>query len=215
MTNRTHQGLLVLAFATTLSGCGGGTSLSPTAPSTVLSTLPPPGPVPAVTVGKLSGEFTMTLTADVACDSLPHELRTRTYSATMTVNPYWHAPETYYDIWISGPAFLQGFDSAERFYVGATDDAASFGLGSRQGQPAFVEQLSPTAYFAIGGSAEASLGSSATSFDAAMDGYLEYCVMKSAADMPVQGSLYGCASDAVLTRVRCESTKHTLHWDRR
>jgi hypothetical protein len=219
MTNRTHQRLVILAFATTLSGCGGGTSLSPTAPSTVLSTPSPPPPgsvaIPAVTVGKLSGEFTMTLTADVACDSLPNELRTRTYAATMTVNPYWHAPETYYDIWISGPAFLQGFDSAERFYVGATDDAASFGLGSRQGQPAFVEQLSPTAYFAIGGSALAALPASVTSFDAAMDGYLEYCVMKSAADAPVQGYSYGCASDAVLTRVRCESTKHRLHWDRR
>lgn len=47
MTNRTHQGLLVLAFATTLSGCGGGTSLSPTAPSKVpsASSPPPPGPV--------------------------------------------------------------------------------------------------------------------------------------------------------------------------
>ena len=46
MTNRTHQGLLVLAFATTLAGCG-GTSLSPTAPSTVQSpSIPaPPGPV--------------------------------------------------------------------------------------------------------------------------------------------------------------------------
>jgi hypothetical protein len=39
--------------------------------------------------------------------------------------------------------------------------------------------------------------------------------MKSAADTPVQDNLYGCASDAVLTRIRCESTKHALHWDRR
>jgi hypothetical protein len=110
--------------------------------------------------------------------------------------------------------FLRGFDSAERFYVGATEDAANFGLGSRQGQPAFVEQLSPTAYFAIGGSATASLAASATSFDAAMDGYLEYCVMKSAADVPVQGHLYECASDQVLTRVRCEASTHRLHWHR-
>ena len=37
---------------------------------------------------------------------------------------------------ISGPAFLRGFDSAERFYVGTTDASASFGIGSRLGQPA-------------------------------------------------------------------------------
>ena len=160
--------------------------------------------VPAAEVGRFSGEFTLTLTADAACDSLPIELRTRTYGATWTVNPYWHAPETYYDIWISGPTFLQGFDSQERFYVGVSDDDASFGVGSRQGQPAFVEQLSATAYFAIGGSAEAALSSSASSLAAAMDGYVEYCVMKSPADAPVEGILYDCASDRVLTRVRCD-----------
>ena len=174
----------------------------------------PSVPIPAAEVGRFSGEFTLTLTADVACDSLPAELRTRTYGATWTPNPYWHAAATYYDIWISGPTFLQGFNSSERFYVDVTDDDASFGLGSLQGQPAFVEQLSATAYFAIGGSAEAALSSSASSFAASMDGYVEYCVMKSPADAPVEGHLYDCAPDKVLTRVRCESNKHRLNWDR-
>ena len=170
MRNRLTGGFLVLMLAAALVGCDD--LRAPTAPSAVLPQ--PSNPIPAAEVGRFSGEFTMTLTTDAACDSLPIELRTRSYGATWTVNPYWHAPETYYDIWISGPTFLQGFDSQERFYVGVTEDDASFGVGSLTGQPAFVEQLSATAYFAIGGSAEAALPSSASSFTASMDGYVEY-----------------------------------------
>ena len=187
-----------------------------TGPTTAAPTASAAGvPTPAMTAGRLSGEFTLTVTADVACDSLPPELTTRTYTAMLTVNPYWHSPRTYYDVWVSGPTFLADFNSSERFYASDAADEASFGLGSLQGQPAFVEQLSATEYFAIGGSASATLPSAPASFAASMDGYLEYCVMKSPADAPVQGHLYDCALDRVLTRVRCESNKHRLTWDRR
>jgi hypothetical protein len=206
MRHRPTGGFLVV-LAAALVGCDD--LRAPTAPSALL-----PQSRPAAHVGRLSGEFTLTLTTDAACDSLPIELRTRTYGATWIANTYWHSPGTYYDIWISGPTFLQDFNSSERFYAAVTDDDANFGLGSLQGQPAFVEQLSASAYFAIGGAAAAALSSSASSFAASMDGYVEYCVMKSPADVPVQGRLYDCATDKVLTRVRCESNKHRLNWDR-
>ena len=203
MRNRSPGTFLVVVLATALVGCDG--LPAPTAPSAVL-------PQPA-RVGNLSGEFTLTLTTDVACDSLPTELRTRTYGATWTLDLSWHAAADYYDIRISDPTFLHDVNGSERFFVAVTDDDANFALGW-QGRPAFVEQLSPIAYFAIGGSALAALPSPASSFDASMDGYVEYCVMKSPADAPVQGNLYDCAPDRVLTRVRCESNKHRLHWDR-
>lgn len=96
-----------------------------------------------------------------------------------------------------------------------TDDNAIVGLGSVQGQPAFVEQLSATEYLAIGGSASATL-LDVPSFAASMDGYVEYCVTKSSTDTPVQDDLYDCAPPhSILTRVRCESNKHRLNWDRR
>jgi len=205
--------IILATFLLGMAATACGDRETPTGPTAIAPTSPNVGVRPAE-VGRYSGEFTLILTADAACDSLPAHLRTRTYGATWTVNPYWHAPETYYDIQIRGPAFLEGFDSAERFYVGVSDDDASFGIGSRQGQPAFVEQLSATTYFAIGGSAEAALSSAASSLAASMDGYVEYCVMKSPADAPVEGILYDCASDKVLTRVRCESNKHRLNWDR-
>src|SRR5687767_12383235 len=43
-----------------------------------------------------------------------------------------------------------------------------------------------------------------------MDGYLEYCVMKSPADTPVHGYLHDCAPDTVQTLVRSESNTHRL-----
>ena len=213
---RTATALAILLQGLAAAGCEYHGSL--TGPTTATPRPPANGGVsiPAVTIGRLSGEFTLTLTADVACDSLPRELRIRTYGATLTVNPSWHSPRTYYDVSVTGVKFLDRFDSSERFYVSmADDDAASFGLGSAQGQPAFVEQLSDTAYFAVGGSASATVPAAASSFAAAMDGYIEYCITKSPADRPVVGGLYVCESDRVLTRVRCESETHSLKWDRR
>jgi hypothetical protein len=208
MRNRLPRGFFVVVLAAALVGCDG--LRPPTAPSAVL-----PQSMPAATpVARWSGEFTLTVTLDAACDSLPTEWRTRTYGATWTLDPSWHAAEDYYAIRISGPPFLRGFNSSERFYVAVTDANASFQLGSELGRPAFVEQLSATEYLAIGGWASASLPASVASFDAFMEGYVEYCVMKSPADAPVQRSLYDCASDRVLRRVRCESNKHRLHWHR-
>ena len=208
MRDRSQGELLVVVLAAALVGCDG--LRVPTAPSAVLSQL-----VSAATpYGRLSGEFTLTVTTDAACDSFPTELRTRTYGATWTLNLSWHAAADYYDIRINGPTFLQGFNSSERFYVAVTGDDASFALGSVLGQPAFVEQLSPTDYLAIRGRAAAPLPVPVSSFAAVMDGYVEYCVMRSPADAPVEGHLYDCAPDRVVTRVRCESNGHRLNWER-
>jgi hypothetical protein len=168
----------------------------------------------AAVVGTIQGAFTLTVTADTACDALPAGLRTRTYGATVTLNPYWLVGTLYFDVSIGGSTFLNGFDSAERFYATVADDLATFGLGSPQGQPAFVERLSPTEYFAIGGAASRALPSPGSSFATPLAGYVEYCVVKSPADAPVHGYLYDCAPDKALTRTRCESTQHRLNWDR-
>lgn len=74
MRNRTPGTFLVVVLAAALSGCDGRWAL--TAPSAVLPQVPAPTPV-----GRLSGEFTLTLTPDATCDSLPNELRTRSLFA--------------------------------------------------------------------------------------------------------------------------------------
>jgi hypothetical protein len=86
-----------------------------------------------------------------------------------TLAPSWHAAADYYDIRISGPTFLQSVKGSERVFVAVTDDDASFALGL---QGASVACLIVRRFHG---------------------GYVEYCVMKSSADAPVQGNLYDCA----------------------
>ena len=97
-------------------------------------------------------------TADAACDSLSERISHADLQGDLNSQSLLASGRR--STTTSGSAvrrFYDGFNSSERFYVGVADDDASFGLGSVQGQPAFVEQLSPTAYLAIGGSASASL----------------------------------------------------------
>jgi hypothetical protein len=165
-------------------------------------------------VESIAGTYTLTVTADASCGSLPEELRTRTHTATVTFNSVWQLATLNFDVWISGPEFLEGFDSSERFGVELTDDEARFWLGDSHGQPAFVEQLSATTYLAIGGKSSTPVVPGSSSIATSMDGYIEYCVMKSRTDIPVEGYLYHCAPDKALARARCESNNHRLNWDR-
>ena len=116
---------------------------------------------------------------------------------------------------MTGPRFLEGFDSSERFGFLLTGERARFWVGSLQGQPAFVERLSDTSYFAINGTASAAVAPSARSMAAAMEGYIEYRVMRSRTDVPVEGYFYQCAPERALVRARCASNEHQLTWDRR
>jgi hypothetical protein len=169
--------------------------------------------VSTVPAASIAGAYTLTVTADAHCADLPAQARTRTYSASVT-GSLW-SPTTFFDVWVSGPSFLSGFDSAERFAISVAGDFVRFRFGSEDGQPVFVERLSKTAYLAIGGASSASIPTLPSSFTAALDGYVEYCEMKAATAVPVQGYLYGCATEQVLTRARCESKDHQVSWQLR
>ena len=95
----------------------------------------------------LAGAYTLTVTADRACTSLPDEARTRTYTATLVP--------------ASLPATFRGTLSDARivsvpiwypfFEIGVAGDFANVSLG-------FVEQLSDGTYLAIEGRTAASIG---------------------------------------------------------
>lgn len=170
-------------------------------------------PVPPV---NMAGEYTLTVAADSACADLPNEARTRTYGATSTPNPFGRHPvNTYLDVWVSGPTFLKDFNSSERFVITVAGDYVAFWLGDQQGQPGFVEQLSATTYVAVGGAASASVGASASSITTPFAGYIDYCVMRSATEPPVDGYRYACRPDRAIAHARCESNSHRLIWERR
>ena len=100
--------------------------------------------------------------------------------------------------------------------MAVAEDHVWFWLGYMRGQPALVEQLSATTYFAFGGAgASGPADPSASSIAVSFDGYIDYCVMKSATELPVEGNLYSCAPERALTRTRCESNKHRLTLTRR
>jgi hypothetical protein len=158
-----------------------------------------------------AGAYSLTVTADSACTALPSALRTRTYQTTVRrVEP---APSvsTYFEVSIAGPTFLTGFTTAERFVGAIAGNDVRFWVGSDDGQPAFVEQLSETEYFAIGGASLVAVDS-ATSFAALLEGYVEYCTVNAPAVVPVSGTRYACGGANVVTRARCESNQHELSW---
>ena len=178
MTNTLRQAIVfvMLAPGLTIAACGGDrsvtgpTAFAPAAAPSTTSPMPPSGGRPS---SGLSGEYTLTVTVDSACADLPDELRTRTYPASWLLRTYSKFGETNFDILIGGPKFLEGFDSAERFSFEVDHDLGTFRLGTASGQPAFVEQLSATAYFAMGGVAHAPVGappSSMSSIDASYEG---------------------------------------------
>jgi hypothetical protein len=94
MTTITRTAIVLAMFVSGLAATACDDRESIAGPTMIASTSQNGGVLPVVTVGRLSGQFTLTLTADAACDSLPNELRTRTSGATFTVNSYWHAAET-------------------------------------------------------------------------------------------------------------------------
>lgn len=211
MTNTLRRALAFMTLALGLAGAGCGGHSSVTGPT---ATTPPP-PSGGGPLGGLAGDYTLTATADNACADLPQELRSRTFPATVTLSTYSRSGESNFEIVIGGPRFLEGFDSKERFSLEVDHDFGIFHLGSASGQPAFVEQLSATAYFAIGGVARGSVKPSVSSFSASFDGYVEYCVMESPATLPVEGPLYRCAPEKAVAHTRCVSNNHRLNWDRR
>jgi hypothetical protein len=208
MTNRTRVGIVLLICTQGIAAAGCGDRES-------VGLIPiPPSPLPPTSVSTQSGQYTMTVTADTSCADLPNEARMRTYEATVMPNTSWHDPSnTHFDVWARGP-FLAGFTSSDRIVM-AEADRITFWLGNLRGQPALVEQLSATTYVAFGGEASAPVDRSVSSIAASFDGFIDYCVMKSATELPVEGFLYDCASDRALTRTRCESNNHRLTLTRR
>ena len=146
--------------------------------------------------------------------SLPPALRTRIYETAVRRLEPPPSTSTYFEVSIAGPAFLAGFTTAERFVGAIAGNDIRFWVGSEDGQPAFVEQLSETEYLAIGGASLVTVDS-ATSFAAPLEGYVEYCVVNAPAVMPISGRMYACDGTNVVTRARCDSKQHELSWQRR
>ena len=118
--------------------------------------------VPAPPVN-MAGDYTLTFIADSACVGLPDDVRTRTYTATITP---WSS--TSFNVALSGASFLPSHDS---FTIGVAGDYLTFWFAD----PAIVEQIAANTQIELYGSAGASVGTSGVSTIAvSWDGEFEY-----------------------------------------
>ena len=144
----------------------------------------------------ISGNYTLTFTADPSCGTLPDAARTRTYAATITPALNHPIPNQFGGVLI-GAEFLVSV-AGDRFGAGvaATDARFSFGYPYDDGSQ-IVEQLAPLTYLAIWGSSLLSVGGPTIS--GSFDGAFEYCESPTPA-VPV-GNIYRCPVQSL----RCTS----------
>jgi len=115
----------------------------------------------------MAGNYTLTFIADSSCTALPSEVRTRTYSATITAA----GNDRSYNIAVSG-ASVENLGYPPIVVAG---DFVAFSFDSDHNLPYLVEQVAPNARVEITGYAEAALGSSGLSaISAPFSGYVEY-----------------------------------------
>ena len=157
----------------------------------------------------IAGDYTLTLTADSTCGDLPSELRTRTYSATITPTPMAYA--TSFKLAVNGAPTFGGLDG---FQIGVAGNTLGFWLDGSH-DPTLVERLDTSTYVAYSGIGWVTVDPARTAtISAEFEGWVEYCVLAT----PMATNYYSCGMSgfgepipgASVQRVRCETPRQQL-----
>ena len=152
------------------------------------------------------GDYDLTFVASSTCATLPSEVRTRTYRASIAAAPY--RPKTAFELKVEGATFLGAYDTIAVHIAG---DYVAFWLGDQHGTPSVAEQLAPNTYVAYGGHAAVIVGTPAVNtITTTFDGFVDYCERKTA-----MGERYSCTAAESVAGVRCASPGHQLVLTRR
>ena len=153
----------------------------------------------------IAGRYSLTFVADEACTTVPSELRTRTYAATIEPDLSPRSPAgTFFWANIDGVSFLA---NQSRIPILIAGDVVSFWLGEHSYGAFFVEQVAPNAYLQFDGGASVSAGQSpVSSLSTTFEGAVDYCVLNS----PMTGLYYNCDAKRAVTNVHCVSNRHRL-----
>jgi hypothetical protein len=148
------------------------------------------------------GEYTMSFVADTACD-LPEVARTRTYSATFTLNQGVNLPpehQTSFNVVLSGASFFSGDNDV---WINVAGNYVAFFLDSDMLSNGLIaERLAPATHLELVGSVAGFVGTSGAS-SLPFEGSFTYCEKQS--DMgPV-----GCLRDDPVFR-SCHSKNHRV-----
>jgi hypothetical protein len=159
----------------------------------------------------IAGEYTLTIVASGACGSLPADLRTRTYKASVVSAP--DRPNTTFNVNVSGAQLLEG---DRHFTIRVAGDFIAGTLGWRHDngrgyhdEPGLVEQVAPNTYLAFGGWFGA-LVTDMSTIAAPLDAFIDYCVTPSE-----MHSVYSCGPGQFVAHAECTSTSHQLLLRRR
>jgi len=180
------------------------------------SNSPIAGPAAPIDV---SGEYTVTLTADSACPDLPNEARSRTYTASIVPERVLTDPaRTRYRVTVQGGSLVW---NANTFDADVTGDILALRfLTYPPDWNSVMEQIAPNSYLAFRGTATATVTPAPSVISAAFDGPIDYCALKSlgVSDIEACGSgdswLDPTPSQPV-TYTRCESKNHQMVFTRR
>ena len=158
----------------------------------------------------LSGDYTLTLTADPACATLPEELRTRTYDTTIrpdigaqAVPP---STPTSFSVIPKGPTFA---DHIGFFYVNVAGSFVNLSLGDHT-DPGIAERVAPNTYYAFGGSAKLTVTAPVTTISTPFEGWIDHCALSTP-----MGPRYRCSREIATTYTRCDSRNHHMTLTRR
>ena len=151
----------------------------------------------------LAGDYTLTLTADTACSGLPDAARSRSYTVSMTSRP--NTPENYRAV-LGGATFLSS--EAGQFDVDVAGTYAHFrfgdpwddGDGAKREGSYIIEEVAPSTYLGIAGSAGLTVNGG-TTISGSFSGGVQYCVN------PAAIGNYQCP---VGQSVVCNSTNHRM-----
>jgi hypothetical protein len=156
--------------------------------------------VPAAPVN-VAGDYTLTFVADSGCGTLPDEVRTRTYTATIAPASNTGPANASFPLKVSGA--LEGAGTGG-LGMGVAGDYVAIWLEF------LVEQIAPNTFLSFGGLAAASIGTTTGSTIALpFDGTIDYCVTKS--DVGRYEECY----KGLATHKQCASSNHQLILTRR
>jgi hypothetical protein len=155
----------------------------------------------------IAGDYALTFVADGACASLPDDVRTRTYAATVTLTSRPGEPaNSRFDVTVTGGIFPEHFN---RFTIGVVGDYIKSDIGDwGHGGPGLVEQIAPNTYLTLAGTIAASV-TDTSRIAGSFVGAIERCELTGE-----WGSRYSCEGGS-LSHGRCASPNHAFSLTRR
>jgi len=155
----------------------------------------------------LAGDYTLTFIPDSRCASLPEEVRTRTYEATVTQRFRPGEPvKSFFHVAPTGATFLERHGS---FDVGLADNYLRAELGDGHGEPGLMEEVAANTYLTFGGRLEATV-TDASTIAGSLAGDVDFCTFASASLIR-----NGCDATVAVIHTHCPSQNHRLVMRRR